>query len=71
MFIPFPVVALPQVKLTGLVGLDNPFGVTMLHILFGLSFNVLLYTAFLRSSPTSWRRAPGWTAPPPGRPSGS
>ncbi|HJG53149.1 MAG TPA: carbohydrate ABC transporter permease, partial [Brachybacterium faecium] len=27
MFIPFPVVALPQVKLTGIVGLDNPIGV--------------------------------------------
>jgi raffinose/stachyose/melibiose transport system permease protein len=51
MFIPFPVIALPQIKLTSLVGLDNPAGVTILHILFGLSFNVLLYTAFLRSIP--------------------
>ena len=51
MFIPFPVVALPQIKLTALVGLDNPAGVTILHIMFGLSFNVLLYTAFLRSLP--------------------
>ncbi len=51
MFIPFPVVALPQVQLTAKLGLDNPFGVTLLHILFGLSFNILLYTAFLRSIP--------------------
>ncbi|MEV0598772.1 carbohydrate ABC transporter permease [Streptomyces sp. NPDC050315] len=51
MFIPFPVVALPQVKLTSMVGLDNPFGVAVLHILFGISFNLLLYTAFLRSVP--------------------
>jgi raffinose/stachyose/melibiose transport system permease protein len=51
MFIPFPVIALPQVKLTSLAHLDNPVGVTMLHILFGLGFNVLLYTAFLRSVP--------------------
>ncbi|CAL9589433.1 Diacetylchitobiose uptake system permease protein DasC [Streptomyces sp. enrichment culture] len=51
MFIPFPVVALSQVKLTSLLGLDNPFGVALLHILFGMSFNVLLYTAFLRSIP--------------------
>jgi raffinose/stachyose/melibiose transport system permease protein len=51
MFIPFPVIALPQVKLTSLVQLDNPVGVTLLHILFGLGFNVLLYTAFLRSVP--------------------
>ena len=51
MFIPFPVVALPQVQLTARLGLDNPFGVMLLHILFGLSFNILLYTAFLRSIP--------------------
>lgn len=51
MFIPFPVIALPQIKLTSLAHLDNPVGVAVLHILFGLSFNVLLYSAFLRSIP--------------------
>jgi raffinose/stachyose/melibiose transport system permease protein len=51
MFIPFPVVALPQVQLTAFLHLDNPIGVGLLHILFGMSFNVLLYTAFLRSVP--------------------
>ncbi len=51
MFIPFPVLALPQIQLTGLVGLDNPAGVTFLHIMFQLSFSVLLFTAFLRSIP--------------------
>lgn len=51
MFIPFPVVALPQVKLTALLHLDNPAGVAILHILFGLSFNILLYTAFIKSIP--------------------
>lgn len=51
MFIPFPVLALPQVQLTALIGLDNPFGVAILHILFAMAFNVLLYTAFLRSVP--------------------
>ena len=30
MFIPFPVVALPQIQLTGRLGLDNPFGVILL-----------------------------------------
>ncbi|APX34752.1 ABC transporter permease [Brachybacterium sp. P6-10-X1] len=53
MFIPFPVVALPQVKLTGMVGLDNPLGVAILHIVFALAFNTLLFTAFLRSIPIS------------------
>jgi raffinose/stachyose/melibiose transport system permease protein len=51
MFIPFPVVALPQIQLTGLVGLDNPFGVILLATMFQLSFSVLLFTAFLRSIP--------------------
>src|SRR5690625_5528222 len=53
MFSPFPLVALPQVKLTGIVGLDNPIGVAILHIVFALSFNTLLFTAFLRSIPIS------------------
>jgi raffinose/stachyose/melibiose transport system permease protein len=51
MFIPFPVLALPQVKLTATLGLDNPGGVVLLHIMFQMSFSVLLYSAFLRSIP--------------------
>jgi raffinose/stachyose/melibiose transport system permease protein len=51
LFIPFPVVALPQVKLTAAIGLDNPFGVAILHIMFQLAFNVLLFSAFIRSIP--------------------
>ena len=51
MFVPFTVIALPQIQLTGLVGLANPVGVTILHIMFQLSFSILLFTAFLRSIP--------------------
>ncbi|NQX27150.1 carbohydrate ABC transporter permease [Microbacteriaceae bacterium VKM Ac-2854] len=51
MFLPFPVIALSQIKLTAMLGLDNPIGVTILHIMFQLSFSVLLYSAFLRSLP--------------------
>ena len=51
MFIPFPVVALPQIQMTGRVGLDNPLGVIILASMFQLSFSVLLFTAFLRSIP--------------------
>ncbi|RLP84775.1 carbohydrate ABC transporter permease [Mycetocola lacteus] len=51
MFLPFPVLALPQIQLTGFAGLDNPVGVAILHIMFQLSFSVLLFTAFLRSIP--------------------
>jgi raffinose/stachyose/melibiose transport system permease protein len=51
LFIPFPVVALPQVKLMAEIGLANPFGVAILHILFQLAFNVLLFSAYIRSVP--------------------
>lgn len=51
LFLPFPVVALPQIQLTGLTGLDNPVGVIILKVMFGLSFSILLFTAFLRSIP--------------------
>jgi raffinose/stachyose/melibiose transport system permease protein len=51
LFIPFPVVALPQVQLMSSIGLDNPFGVAILHILFNLAFNVLLFSAFIRGIP--------------------
>ncbi|WP_419706249.1 carbohydrate ABC transporter permease [Promicromonospora sp. NFX87] len=51
LFLPFPVVALPQIQLTALTSLDNPVGVGILHAMFQLSFSVLLYTAYLRSIP--------------------
>jgi len=51
LFLPFPVVALPQIQLTALTGLDNPVGVGILHAMFQLSFSVLLYSAYLRSIP--------------------
>ncbi|GAA3054340.1 MULTISPECIES: carbohydrate ABC transporter permease [Actinomycetes] len=51
MFPPFPVLALSQIKLTGMVGLDTPLGVGILHIMFHLGFNVLLLTTFLRNMP--------------------
>jgi raffinose/stachyose/melibiose transport system permease protein len=51
LFIPFPVVALPQVKLMAAIGLDNPFGVAILHIMFQLAFNVLIFSAYIRSIP--------------------
>jgi raffinose/stachyose/melibiose transport system permease protein len=51
MFLPFPVVALPQIKLTAMVGLDGPVGVGILHAMFQLAFSVLLYSAYLRSIP--------------------
>ncbi|GAA3701247.1 carbohydrate ABC transporter permease [Zhihengliuella alba] len=51
MFLPFPVLALSQIKLTGIVGLDTPLGVGILHVMFLLGFNVMLLTTFLRNMP--------------------
>lgn len=51
MFLPFPVVALPQIQFSAITGLDNPLGVGLLHAMFQLSFSVLLYSAYLRSVP--------------------
>ncbi|MDO4613000.1 MAG: carbohydrate ABC transporter permease [Actinomycetaceae bacterium] len=57
LFIPFPVLALPQIQLTGRLGLDNPFGVAVLHIVFQLSFSVMLFVAYLRSLPRELEEA--------------
>ncbi len=51
MFIPFPVVALPQIQLTGILHLDNYGGVILLATMFQMAFSVMLFTAFLRSIP--------------------
>jgi raffinose/stachyose/melibiose transport system permease protein len=52
MFIPFTVVALPQIKLMAALGLDNPAGVIILHCMFSLSFNTLMFAAYIRSLPS-------------------
>ncbi|MFT4295918.1 MAG: carbohydrate ABC transporter permease [Micropruina sp.] len=51
MFIPFVVLVLPQIKLMAAFKLDNPFGVAILHIMFGLAFNSLMFYAYIRNLP--------------------
>ncbi|MFT3944435.1 MAG: carbohydrate ABC transporter permease [Ancrocorticia sp.] len=51
MFIPFPVVALPQIQLTGMLHIANYGGVIFLATMFQMAFSVMLFTAFLRSIP--------------------
>ncbi|GAA1892387.1 carbohydrate ABC transporter permease [Paeniglutamicibacter psychrophenolicus] len=57
MFVPFPVVILPLIKQTAMFGLDNPLGVAFIHIVGGISFNSLLFIAFLRSIPIELEEA--------------
>lgn len=51
MFVPFPIIMLPVVKQTALMGIDNEAGLILLYIVYGLSFNLMLYTSYIRSVP--------------------
>lgn len=51
MFVPFPIIMLPVVKDTAVLGIDNQAGLILLYTVFGLSMNIMLYTSFLRSLP--------------------
>ncbi|MGA7147975.1 MAG: carbohydrate ABC transporter permease [Microbacterium sp.] len=57
LFIPFPIIMLPLVKQTALLGLDNQVGVIILYTIYGLSLNVFIYTAYIRSIPMELEEA--------------
>ncbi|KRE47835.1 carbohydrate ABC transporter permease [Paenibacillus sp. Soil522] len=57
MFVPFPIIMLPVVKLTAKFNMDNLYGLIVLYIVYGLSFNVLLYVGYLRSLPQELEEA--------------
>ncbi|TFC76980.1 carbohydrate ABC transporter permease [Cryobacterium cheniae] len=56
-FIPFPIIMLPVVKETALFGLDNQVGLILLYAVFGLSLNVFIYVAFIKSIPIELEEA--------------
>ena len=49
MFIPFPIIMLPIVKQMSGWGLDNRVGLVILYVVYGLSFNIFLYVAYIKS----------------------
>jgi raffinose/stachyose/melibiose transport system permease protein len=57
MFVPFPIIMLPVVKVTAKFHVDNLYGLILLYIVYGLSFNVLLYVGYLRSLPQELEEA--------------
>ncbi|WP_324651536.1 carbohydrate ABC transporter permease [Georgenia sp. H159] len=57
LFIPFPVLMLPAAKQAAILGLDNQAGLILLYTVYGLSFNVFLYTAYIRSIPAELEEA--------------
>lgn len=57
LFVPFPIIMLPVTKETALLGLDNPVGLLLLYTVYGLSFNIFVYTAFIKSIPAELEEA--------------
>jgi len=53
MFIPFPIIMLPLVKLTSNFHLDNMFGLIFLYIVYGISSNVFIYAGYIKSIPAT------------------
>ena len=57
LFVPFPIIMLPVVKQTALLGLDNPIGLILLYTVYALSLNVFIYVAYVRSIPIELEEA--------------
>ncbi len=57
LFIPFPIIMLPLVKQTAFLGLDNQAGLIVLYTIYGLSLNIFIYTAYIRSIPIELEEA--------------
>lgn len=57
LFVPFPIIMLPLVKQTAVLGLDNQAGMIILYTIYGLSLNIFIYSAFIRSIPIEMEEA--------------
>ncbi|KHE66837.1 carbohydrate ABC transporter permease, partial [Halobacillus sp. BBL2006] len=57
MFVPFPIIMLPIVKQTAIWNLDNPIGLTLLYVVYGLAFNVFIYVGYIKSIPKELEEA--------------
>ncbi|CAD6001376.1 carbohydrate ABC transporter permease [Agreia sp. COWG] len=56
-FVPFPIIMLPVVKETALLGLDTPVGLILLYTVYGLSFNIFIFVAYIKSIPIELEEA--------------
>lgn len=57
LFVPFPILMLPVAKQTAALGLDNPAGLVLLYVVYGLSFNIFIFTAYIRYIPVELEEA--------------
>ncbi|WP_026889496.1 carbohydrate ABC transporter permease [Clostridium beijerinckii] len=57
MFVPFPIIMLPLVKQVNMLNMDNIIGIICLYVVFGLPFNIFLYSGYIKSIPASLEEA--------------
>ncbi|SHN48227.1 carbohydrate ABC transporter permease [Cryptosporangium aurantiacum] len=57
LFVPFPIIMLPVAKLTAILRLDNPSGLILLYVVYGLAFNIFIFTAYINSIPRELEEA--------------
>jgi raffinose/stachyose/melibiose transport system permease protein len=57
LFVPFTILMLPAAKQTALLGLDNQVGLILLYVVYGLSFNIFIFTAYINSIPRELEEA--------------
>ena len=57
LFVPFPILMLPVAKQAAVLGLDNQAGLILLYVVYGLSFNIFIFTAYIKSIPRELEEA--------------
>jgi len=57
LFVPFPIIMLPVAKETALLHLDNRLGLVLLYVVYGLAFNIFIFTAYIQSIPSELEEA--------------
>ena len=57
LFVPFPIIMLPVAKETALLHLDNRLGLVLLYVVYGLAFNIFIFTAYIQSIPRELEEA--------------
>jgi raffinose/stachyose/melibiose transport system permease protein len=57
LFVPFPIIMLPVAKETALLHLDNRIGLILLYVVYGLAFNIFIFTAYINSIPRELEEA--------------
>lgn len=57
LFVPFPIIMLPVAKETAILHLDNRAGLILLYVVYGLAFNIFVFTAYINSIPPALEEA--------------